>query len=357
LVAPALGAGALPALAGSEFASIMIDYTPAPGFFINDVAFNDPSKALGAPVGGGTSSQDNTKLVTLGGFGGSITLGFSQTVLDHPGNPFGMDAIVFGNAFWSSNDPTRRFAEAGHIEISLDANGNGLADDAWYVIPGSSLPSVPDTVWRTQTWDDDPNTTQIPPEFVEDYPDPMFFPGIGSTYTTGAFELPPEFSTSVLINPQGPGATEETHWGYADVSPTLTLPGGMTPEDFFTTPDDPMAVGVSPGSGGGDAFDIAWAVDPVTGVAANLPGFDFIRITTAVQFDTGSFGEISTEIGGVADVRPVLVFGDLNGDGVVDTADLGILLAAFGSSDAVADLNGDGIVDTADLGLLLSQFS
>ncbi|MCB9847651.1 MAG: Ig-like domain-containing protein [Phycisphaeraceae bacterium] len=47
---------------------------------------------------------------------------------------------------------------------------------------------------------------------------------------------------------------------------------------------------------------------------------------------------------------------DLNGDGVVDTADLGILLSVFGTNDAGSDLNGDGVVDTADLGLLLAAF-
>ncbi|MCB9837955.1 MAG: hypothetical protein H6813_01320 [Phycisphaeraceae bacterium] len=47
---------------------------------------------------------------------------------------------------------------------------------------------------------------------------------------------------------------------------------------------------------------------------------------------------------------------DLNGDGVVDTADLGILLGAFGSAGGAADLNNDGVVDTADLGILLAQF-
>ncbi|MCB9839109.1 MAG: M36 family metallopeptidase [Phycisphaeraceae bacterium] len=48
--------------------------------------------------------------------------------------------------------------------------------------------------------------------------------------------------------------------------------------------------------------------------------------------------------------------GDLNGDGVVDTADLGILLGVFGTNDALADLNMDGVVDTADLGILLANF-
>lgn len=340
----------------SDFATIVIDYTPAPGIFINNVLFNDPTQAIGAPVGGGTSSANNSKLVSLGGFGGSITLGFDHTVLDHPGNPFGMDAIVFGNAFWSGSDPTRRWAEAGHIEISLDVNENGLADDAWYVIKGSSLSDPPGTDYREQDWDDDEGTA-TPPEFVEDYPDPMFFPGIGSTYTTGAYELPSEFAVVVLEHPQGPGATEEAHWGYADLSPTLAKPSWRSVGDFYTSPDDPMEVGITPDSAGGDAFDIAWAVDPTTGVPANLSGFDFIRITTAVQFESEIFFEISTEIGGVADVRPIILLGDLNGDGYVDTADLGILIAAFGSADDVADLNGDGIVDTADLGLLLANFT
>lgn len=46
---------------------------------------------------------------------------------------------------------------------------------------------------------------------------------------------------------------------------------------------------------------------------------------------------------------------DLNGDGVVDTADLGIMIASFGGSGA-GDLNLDGVVDTADLGALIGGY-
>lgn len=48
--------------------------------------------------------------------------------------------------------------------------------------------------------------------------------------------------------------------------------------------------------------------------------------------------------------------GDLNGDGVVDGADLAALLAQWGS-DGAADLNDDGIVDGADLATLLANWS
>jgi len=48
--------------------------------------------------------------------------------------------------------------------------------------------------------------------------------------------------------------------------------------------------------------------------------------------------------------------GDVNGDGVIDDADLLAVLFAFGSSDSEADLNHDGIVDDADLLVVLFNF-
>ncbi|MFN7161816.1 MAG: hypothetical protein ACK4NB_02005, partial [Fimbriimonadales bacterium] len=48
--------------------------------------------------------------------------------------------------------------------------------------------------------------------------------------------------------------------------------------------------------------------------------------------------------------------GDVNGDGVIDDADLLAVLFAFGSSDTEADLNNDGVVDDADLLLVLFNF-
>lgn len=47
---------------------------------------------------------------------------------------------------------------------------------------------------------------------------------------------------------------------------------------------------------------------------------------------------------------------DFNQDGVVNGADLGLLLAAWGTNVCPFDGNGDGIVNGADLGLLLAQW-
>ena len=363
----AVTAALAPATDAGDFASLVIDYTPAPGQIVNAPSFNDPSRALGPPVGGGTLAPNNSGLVTLGGFGGSITLAFDSPVLDDPRNPMGLDCIVFGNAFWPSGDPSARFAEAGVIEIALDSNGNGLADDPWFLIPGSHLaPPVAPTI---QPWDADAGTP-TPPTTLSWYP-----AGAPSPMTTATFALPGLIGSGLLINTLGSGA--EMFFGSADLSPTLLL-GDMTgasgapgdnlltdPEDdpaadpalFYTTPDDPLTVGVDPGSGGGDAFDIASAVDPATGAPANLPSFDFIRISTGVNAIAGPLGEVSTEIDAVADVRPATAPADLNGDGFVSGADISVVLNAWGLSVSIADLNGDGIVDGADISAILNAWS
>jgi hypothetical protein len=47
---------------------------------------------------------------------------------------------------------------------------------------------------------------------------------------------------------------------------------------------------------------------------------------------------------------------DLDNNGVIDTADLAMMLGVFGTQGPLGDFNADGIVDTADLGILVSAF-
>jgi hypothetical protein len=48
--------------------------------------------------------------------------------------------------------------------------------------------------------------------------------------------------------------------------------------------------------------------------------------------------------------------GDVNGDDVIDDADLLQVLFDFGTSSSTADVNGDGVVDDADLLVVLFNF-
>ncbi|XOV74567.1 MAG: hypothetical protein ACFHWZ_13750 [Phycisphaerales bacterium] len=48
--------------------------------------------------------------------------------------------------------------------------------------------------------------------------------------------------------------------------------------------------------------------------------------------------------------------GDANGDGLVDLADLNMVLANFGQTTDIGDVTGDGAVDLGDLNLVLAEF-
>jgi hypothetical protein len=83
-----------------------------------------------------------------------------------------------------------------------------------------------------------------------------------------------------------------------------------------------------------------------------------------VRFRASDLGSGSLVEAAIDDVRITtatvgcepLTPADLNSDGVVDGADLGILLGNWGSAGA-GDLDGSGTVDGIDLGLLLGSWS
>ena len=73
--------------------------------------------------------------------------------------------------------------------------------------------------------------------------------------------------------------------------------------------------------------------------------------------DIGDGTEDDVNANGVPDSCE-LAKGDFNLDGCVDSADLGILLGLWGSTDPpVGDLNGDGEISAADLGLLIGNWA
>ncbi|MCA9284845.1 MAG: hypothetical protein KDA22_06515 [Phycisphaerales bacterium] len=139
--------------------------------------------------------------------------------------------------------------------------------------------------------------------------------------------------------------------GFLDSGPYDAVPGRV-PSDFcrpadptLTLPDllglDHAALtALYDGSGGGTGVDLAWA-----GIASA----SFVRISVPLD------APFNIEIDAVADASPALASPDLNGDGVVDGADLGVLLAGWGGG--ATDLDGDGTVDGADLGVLLAAWN
>lgn len=50
-------------------------------------------------------------------------------------------------------------------------------------------------------------------------------------------------------------------------------------------------------------------------------------------------------------------FGDVNSDGCIDAADIGLLIAMWGTDDPVMDLDSSGLVNAADLGILIANWT
>ena len=74
--------------------------------------------------------------------------------------------------------------------------------------------------------------------------------------------------------------------------------------------------------------------------------------------DFGGSGDLITDPLSIVCSEGIIA-GDITGDGIVDAADLGLLIAGWGPCAPVCpgDLTGDGKVDAADLGLLISLWS
>ena len=121
---------------------------------------------------------------------------------------------------------------------------------------------------------------------------------------------------------------------------------------YSSTPEDPsistFSLRLNPNDG--DMFVDQLTISPVEGEipADELPsGVYAVDTLVTVLLDNASMS-------GTYDASAVP--GDLNGDGVVNGADLGLLLAQWGGPGS-ADFSGDGVVNGGDLGLLLSYWT
>ena len=253
-----------------RYATQVMEYKPAPGQFVNN--YGDSGDALGAPDG---------SVVTLGGFGGSITLRLSTPVTDIPGEA---DFVIWGNAFYIGGETRSRWAEPGLIEVSPD-------NATWYLIGGSLFHSgnPPSANLRTAAYSNTNSSSW-----------PAWLAGSG-TWSTANFCLNSAFTNR--IDPadnnytNAASDTMETLYGYADCTPKGTINSGWSA-------DDPCSFGIE--TSGGDPVMLEWAVDssgiPIYSSISNL-SFRYIRITTAVLLDGGLLGEFSTEIDAIGICR------------------------------------------------------
>jgi len=260
----------------SSYATKVLEYVPAPGQFVNvlpeytsgDNATSMCTKCL--------SYFDKGYAVTLGAFGGYITVGFDHTIAHVEGD---YDIQVLGNAFEGG-------AEPGIVLVSVDTNKDGLPNDEWYELKGSEYSnsstihnyeitySKPASLADNISWTDNQNKTGY--VLRNTFHTQAYYPQwiSSETMTFKGCRLP---DNGTYDSSQGKWTMASYSYGYADNKPNTS---------------------------DGSKFKFDWAVDK-NGNAVVVNGVDFIRIYSAInQYISSSVGEISTEVAGVIDLHP-----------------------------------------------------
>lgn len=141
----------------TPFADEVVSYVPgvgaASGYGNASVALGSPERFTGEGVFPGAVTPFNApwrpdEIVSIGR-GGSLTVRFDAPVVDDPNNPFGVDLLIFSNAFFFDPDTFAPIANAidadgGIVEVSADGViwqtiQNAVADGAFPTLGYSDL--------------------------------------------------------------------------------------------------------------------------------------------------------------------------------------------------------------------------
>lgn len=259
------------------FANKVWEYKPAPGQFINTStsAYKD-GFTYEEVLEEATRKIQQKSIISLGGFGGYIVLGFPQSIPNVEGE---YDFKVKGNAYYNLKTGTGKLggsAEPGIVFVSKDVNGNGKPDDEWYELAGSEYGKETETRGYEITYSRPESANKdIPWEDNQGNKGVIFrnsFHAQTSYYPLWIKEDKITFQGTRLkdnaIVENGLWIGYCYPWGYAD-----------------NHRNDKE----------GSNFRIDWAVDN-NGKSVTLDYIDFVKITTSVNQDAGQMGEISTEV-------------------------------------------------------------
>ena len=278
--------------APSAFANKVLDYNPAPSQYMNTVTTAYKENYTAEEVRKYAEEQlkdTDLCLISLGAYGGYITVGFDHTVPNVPGE---YDLKIYGNAYYDMfgtlTGALGGSSEPGIVLVSKDTNGNGLADDEWYELAGSEYNSPATTKNYTITY-------YRPSSPKEDVKWTDNKGNEGYVYRN-------DYHTTNSYYPAWIKEDQITFHGSRLKDNTVNEPRENMPEHWVGYC---YAWGYADNHPNGEEqckFKIDWAVDK-NGNPVVLDGIDFVRIYTAVNQNSGWMGEISTELQAVEDLH------------------------------------------------------
>lgn len=263
------------------FASKVLEYVPAPSQYMNtSTTAYLPGYGKDDVLAYANQLIKDKSLLSLGGFGGYIILGFNHAIKNVQGE---YDFKIYGNAYYdmygTASGKLGGSSEPGIVLVSTDANGNGVADDKWYELAGSEYHSDkvirnyqityyrPSPLDGNVRWTDNQGNEGFIYRNIYHKQDSYYPAWMDETITFTGSRLPD--------NAVNEGNSVSQHWvsycfewGYADNHPNNTEQS---------------------------QFKIEWAVDEY-GNSVQLDKVDFIKVYSAINQDCGWMGEASTEI-------------------------------------------------------------
>lgn len=256
----------------------VVDYSPAPGQFVNEIPEYEEGDTYVSMNEKATESLCNGDMISLGAWGGSVTIKLPQSLSNVEGKA---DFRVVGNAVYS-NDASNAIRigspEPGIVLVMRDENGNGVPDDTWYELRGNQtdngianyqvtyqrpLEAATDNeyiAWSAANGDN--GFLNRTPEHQQDY-----FPKWLSNVESLTFEgrrLPDNGTFNLSTNKFDLSCYD----GYADSHPNNVE---------------------------ASCLDIDNAID-ARGNKVSLQSIDFVKIYTGVLQANGPLGECSTEV-------------------------------------------------------------
>jgi len=227
-----------------------------------------------------------------------------------------------GNSVWLSGSMNLQIEPDAPLEV-FQYDGLFSTGDVFYEDSGG-FGAFPSMLYDTAVGMPYPDTSGLP--FPADYPE--IFPADSVVSDSKNFVVP---FWRKLIPLEGPTTLKEdttiaritiAHTGGGLHDPILILPGGNFDQDICLDLETENVLGT-------------FEIETLFVGQADTPGW-----YPSAQF--------------LIVLNPFIA--DVNGDLRVDTADLGLIIAEYGTDNPYADVNRDRIVDTADLGLVISEF-